>query len=211
MASEFLTNEVISAFNEKLTVREISAKLGCSEYIVRSVLKNAGVQVNVKKTRELERAELIKNLCEKEKLTTQEISKKLELSEAIIRSVVKKFGLENLIKDRVYTAEIITEENAEKVRKLTYLTKSEVARVLGISPTNVNNICKRYNIKFAHSSCNQTSTLCWGCANAYSGCSWSRDFKPVDGWDAKKTKIETHNRGYTDSYIVYKCPMFKEG
>ena len=122
----------------KLTVREISAKLGCSEYIVRSVLKNAGVQVNVKKTRELERAELIKNLCEKEKLTTQEISKKLELSEAIIRSVVKKFGLENLIKDRVYTAEIITEENAEKVRKLTYLTKSEVARVLGISPTNVN-------------------------------------------------------------------------
>jgi len=211
MASEFLTNEVISAFNEKLTVKEISAKLGCSEFIVRKILKNAGITVDIKKTRELERAELIKNLCKDEKLTIQEISKKLELSEVVLRSVVKKNGLENLIKDRVYHAEIITEENAEKVRELTHLTKSEVARVLGISPINVSNICKRYNIKFAHSPHNQTRTICWGCANAYSGCSWSKNFKPVEGWKAKKTTVNLGGRGNEESYMVYECPMFKEG
>lgn len=59
-------------------------------------------------------------------------------------------------------------------------------------------------------------SLCWYCANAYGGCSWSgRSKEPVDGWDAfqidqtvtdcnrckpKKRKIE--------SYIVVECPQF---
>ena len=29
-----------------------------------------------------------------------------------------------------------------------------------------------------------TETICWGCSKACGHCSWSKEFKPVDGWDA---------------------------
>ena len=53
----------------------------------------------------------------------------------------------------------------------------------------------------------QSKTICWKCANAVPGikwgreygCSWSRDFVPVDGWDATKGK---------KGYEVHKCPKF---
>lgn len=50
-------------------------------------------------------------------------------------------------------------------------------------------------------------TLCWFCKNAVPnkegtvGCSWSREFKPVKGWKARKCK---NSNG--DSYRVYECP-----
>ena len=42
-------------------------------------------------------------------------------------------------------------------------------------------------------------TLCWDCKNAGGGCSWSKEFKPVKDWEAKKAG---------DSFTVIKCPMF---
>ena len=63
-------------------------------------------------------------------------------------------------------------------------------------------------------------TICWECANAVPnidgtrGCSWSRDFEPVEGWDAEQTEVM---RGYLQnshlacvSYLVKRCPLFKE-
>ena len=47
------------------------------------------------------------------------------------------------------------------------------------------------------------STLCWDCANYDDGCSWSRDFTPVKGWNAYKTKGNCY-----DSYCVVECPEF---
>jgi hypothetical protein len=61
------------------------------------------------------------------------------------------------------------------------------------------------------------ATICWDCKNAVKGCSWSKDFKPVDGWEAIPTKIlQKDNRfGRYDktlnSYIVISCPQFVEG
>ena len=46
-------------------------------------------------------------------------------------------------------------------------------------------------------------TLCWDCANACVGCSWSRQFLPVKGWKATRTYGKTF-----DSYIVHECPEF---
>ena len=44
-------------------------------------------------------------------------------------------------------------------------------------------------------------TLCWGCAKACGGgCSWSKDFVPVKGWDAKETR---------KGYLVTSCPQFE--
>lgn len=46
-------------------------------------------------------------------------------------------------------------------------------------------------------------TLCWTCQNYSGGCSWSRSFTPVEGWEARPTKNEQ-----TDSYHVISCPEF---
>lgn len=48
----------------------------------------------------------------------------------------------------------------------------------------------------------EKETLCWYCEK-YSNCSWSRKFKPIENWVAKYSKT-------TDSYIVLKCPQFKD-
>lgn len=61
----------------------------------------------------------------------------------------------------------------------------------------------------------EAETLCWRCKNAVPGakygCSWSRGFKPVDGWTARETKImrSAGEYYYADtSYLVKKCPEY---
>lgn len=63
-------------------------------------------------------------------------------------------------------------------------------------------------------------TICFNCINAVpnakkgTGCSWSKNYEPVEGWKAKKTMII--NRELTDndgdymipSYRVDECPTF---
>lgn len=58
---------------------------------------------------------------------------------------------------------------------------------------------------------NLSSTLCWWCVNSVPslkhGCSWSREFVPVDGWRADKEK-RTYNIHEVDSYTVHWCPEY---
>lgn len=53
-------------------------------------------------------------------------------------------------------------------------------------------------------------TLCWDCKNSGGGCSWSKSFEPVEGWDAEKSII--HSRSYRpyESYYVKSCPKFEK-
>lgn len=55
---------------------------------------------------------------------------------------------------------------------------------------------------------------CWDCKNACGGCSWSRNFTPVNGWVAEPTTI-TYKTGdilhTTDTYKIFECPEFKKG
>ena len=54
-------------------------------------------------------------------------------------------------------------------------------------------------------------TICWGCQNAIGRCNWSRELKPVDGWDVIPRTIKASKNGMTDileSYIVLECPEF---
>ena len=54
-------------------------------------------------------------------------------------------------------------------------------------------------------------TLCYYCAKATtSGCCWSEKLTPVEGWKAKKRKLLIREKGYVDSYNVYRCPEFVE-
>ena len=47
-------------------------------------------------------------------------------------------------------------------------------------------------------------TICWECEKTCGGCSWSREFKPVDGWEAVETTDCTGDK----SFLVRKCPEF---
>jgi len=49
-----------------------------------------------------------------------------------------------------------------------------------------------------------TATICWDCAKAIGGCSWSNSLKPVKGWTAVKVK-----KTETESFRVIKCPEFE--
>lgn len=51
---------------------------------------------------------------------------------------------------------------------------------------------------------------CWTCRNACGGCSWSREFQPVEGWTAEKTSIPS-NGEYAESYKIIHCPEYKFG
>lgn len=56
----------------------------------------------------------------------------------------------------------------------------------------------------------QTQTLCWDCAKACGGCSWSANGKPVKGWLAMGRMIRDVHGAYTwQSYMVISCPKFK--
>lgn len=57
---------------------------------------------------------------------------------------------------------------------------------------------------------NEKSTICWKCQKACGNCSWSREFKPVEGWEATQTKVYSNVDSRVDSYIVHKCPEFKK-
>ena len=52
-------------------------------------------------------------------------------------------------------------------------------------------------------------TLCWNCSNAYGQCSWSKDFTPVEGWNAERKDVKVTVQGYVTSYIVFECPLFE--
>ena len=52
----------------------------------------------------------------------------------------------------------------------------------------------------------QTDQLCLDCKNFAGGCSWSKSFTPVEGWNA----IPRDN-GTTDSFCIKACPLFEEG
>ena len=63
---------------------------------------------------------------------------------------------------------------------------------------------------------NEKRQLCWDCARAAGFCKWSKELKPVDGWDAKPTMIRHMSRGgtrqeeerITNSYMVKACPLY---
>lgn len=56
----------------------------------------------------------------------------------------------------------------------------------------------------------RSQTLCWDCAKACGGCSWSDHWlhKPVEGWKADRNDIRTKAGYEIESYIVMECPEF---
>ena len=51
--------------------------------------------------------------------------------------------------------------------------------------------------------------ICWFCENADGKCEWSKNFKPVPGWDAAP-RIIKDEEGDISSYHINSCPKYKE-
>jgi len=55
---------------------------------------------------------------------------------------------------------------------------------------------------------NYPRQLCWDCKNANGKCSWSRCFKPIEGWKAVYVPDRPQNPA---TYCITGCPEFAEG
>lgn len=56
----------------------------------------------------------------------------------------------------------------------------------------------------------KSETICWSCAKAGGDCSWSLNYKPVEGWQAVRSDVKTGVDDYVESYIVLTCPQYKK-
>lgn len=178
-----------------MTAKQIASEMGCSVGVVAVMASRMGVKSNGKKWTS-EQAEDIRQHYGKE--PTSEIAKRIGKTEDAIRQRARGMGLkapsqlwsdyaENYLID-CYGIEPI--KDISKHLKRTVAAIRRKARLLGIT-------------------CCEVGTLCWSCQNASCGCSWSRWYEPVDGWDAEKTIILSGNE-YPDieSYLVKKCPEY---
>lgn len=55
--------------------------------------------------------------------------------------------------------------------------------------------------------------ICWDCQKATGGCSWSRNFTPVEGWEAELIPYQPWKNkhiNFSDTYHITKCPEFVE-
>ena len=53
-----------------------------------------------------------------------------------------------------------------------------------------------------------SNSICWSCGRSTDKtCSWAKDFTPVKGWKADRSKRKSEV--YKDSYTVHACPMFR--
>ena len=51
-------------------------------------------------------------------------------------------------------------------------------------------------------------SLCFDCSKAGSGCRWSRNTKPVEGWTAEPTIVRGAGKNDYSSFHVRSCPEF---
>ena len=101
-----------------------------------------------------------------------------------------------------------------------FASVKDAAEALGIPHAHISGVCKgtratTYGHRFEYSSGIISTSLCWECANAYGGCSWTGIdetgkvmFQPVEGWDAVETTISLGGRRMDKSYKVISCPEF---
>lgn len=53
------------------------------------------------------------------------------------------------------------------------------------------------------------ANICFRCQKAICGCSWSREFVPVDGWTAEPVILKGFGKD-VPSYHITACPEFVE-
>lgn len=115
--------------------------------------------------------------------------------------IEKRDNLLDMIQNRVPVAEMVTKTGYSAMTVYRY-----VKRIYGTT-AEYPGFEKHYD------ATHKRETLCWKCQKAVLGCSWARNYKPIPGWEAEKTKIR--NNPYVpeiwiESYCVIKCPEYEK-
>ena len=89
----------------------------------------------------------------------------------------------------------------------------EIAKKMCVSQSTVQKWRKKYKMKAnwePNGKNSPSKTICWDCQNAVYGCSWSKHFVPVEGWDATPTMLYAKDKahGGVQSYEVHRCPQY---
>lgn len=91
---------------------------------------------------------------------------------------------------------------------------AEVRRMFGIHKSTWQNWIAKSGMKRREPiTANSGDTLCWDCRNALKRCSWSRNFEPVEGWEAIMFPPAPYVQGkcaHMPNYKVISCPEFIE-
>ena len=58
---------------------------------------------------------------------------------------------------------------------------------------------------------NEKNQLCWYCEKACGKCSWSKDFTPVEGWDAEPATIRSREADakIIETFYIKSCPEYE--
>jgi len=93
----------------------------------------------------------------------------------------------------------------------------EIAKALRCSRTAVSLWRQRNHLPSNYDPDQSDSSICFDCANAVGGCSWSRrdeatgeiKFEPVPGWTAQEVcRYDDNRKQYTKSWRITACPLF---
>ena len=89
------------------------------------------------------------------------------------------------------------------------LKKCELCGKIFPSKTLFRKYCsKKCRLTAYEERANEMGQICWRCKNATGNCSWSRDLKPIKGWQATKSlKKDDMGQPYSSYRITY-CPQF---
>lgn len=92
-------------------------------------------------------------------------------------------------------------------------TDREIARKMCVAKYTVQSWRWKYGLKSntpANGPRAPSKTICWTCQNACGGCSWSKSFLPVEGWEAEPHTLYANDSGHApvQSYEVLCCPEY---
>lgn len=51
---------------------------------------------------------------------------------------------------------------------------------------------------------------CWTCRLSYGQCPWSKNFQPIEGWEAELTHKTVRGKVVYDSFEIKHCPMYQQ-
>jgi hypothetical protein len=89
-----------------------------------------------------------------------------------------------------------------KIRGRWFYTKAEVDEIVRVYEENQK---RGYDVR-GHKK-GRPGSICWGCAKACAGCSWSKNLTPVPGWEAVES--DAKYKSFDKSYIVLSCPEYE--
>lgn len=143
------------------------------------------------------------------------------ISQTSVGNILKKNGISSKDRENISVKYKFTQEEIDNIVQMYKDGKklADIQRKYGISNhQTVRDILEKHTNykrrlyrtpkpkqKFVRGE--QPEQLCWHCKNATGGCSWSKSFTPVAGWDA-----EFIERAFSmETYQIKDCPLFEEG